>query len=107
VPEQKLLVIPEPPLPHERGIGVLREHEIVHSHLPILHYIARMRVVEYQDWDQSSSSSDDDGLPGRFDSPRGSGPTFRPRQRLCSVPQKKNTMRKKDSPSHQTCDTCM
>jgi hypothetical protein len=26
---------------------------------------------------------------------------------LCSVPQKKNTMRKKDFPSHQTCDTCM
>ncbi|KAG0526126.1 hypothetical protein BDA96_06G118600 [Sorghum bicolor] len=59
VPEQKLLVIPEPPEPHEPGILFLREHEIIHSHLPILHYLVRLRVVEYQDWAVSSSSSED------------------------------------------------
>lgn len=60
VPEQKLLVIPEPPEPHDPGNLFLREHEIIHSRLPILNYLARMRVVEYQDWDVLSSSSDDD-----------------------------------------------
>ena len=58
-----LLVIPEPREPHDPGILFLREHEIIHAELPILHYLARMRVVEYQDWDASSSSSDDDGFP--------------------------------------------
>jgi hypothetical protein len=62
VPEQKLLVIPEPPEPHDLGILFLWDHEIVRSHLPILHYLARMRVVEYQDWDVLSNSSDDDFL---------------------------------------------
>ena len=46
VPEQKLLVIPEPLEPHDPSILFLREHEIIHSHLPILHYLARMRVAE-------------------------------------------------------------
>jgi len=67
VPEQKLLVIPEPREPHDPGILFLREHETIHSELPILHYLARMRVVEYQDWDPSSSS-DDGGFPGADDS---------------------------------------
>lgn len=66
-PRAKLLVIPEPPEPHEPGILFLCAHEIIHSHLPILHYLARMQVVEYQDWDASSSSSDDN-FPGAFDS---------------------------------------
>jgi hypothetical protein len=35
VPEQKLLVIPEPPEPHDLGILFLWDHEIVRSHLPI------------------------------------------------------------------------
>jgi hypothetical protein len=26
---------------------------------------------------------------------------------LCLLPQKKSTVQTKDSPSHQTCDTCM
>ena len=68
VPEQKLLVIPEPPKPHDPGILFLREHEIIRSHLLILHYLARMRVIEYQDWEASSSSSDDDGFLGAQDS---------------------------------------
>jgi hypothetical protein len=67
VPEQKLLVIPEPREPHDPGILFLREHETIHSHLPILHYLARMRVVEYQDWDVPPSSSDD-GFPGAHES---------------------------------------
>jgi hypothetical protein len=62
VPEQKLLVIPEPREPHDLGILFLREHEIIHSELPVLRYLAHMRVVKYQDWD-ASSSSDDDGFP--------------------------------------------
>ncbi|CAD6268541.1 unnamed protein product [Miscanthus lutarioriparius] len=66
VPEQKLLVIPELQEPHDPGILFLREHEIIHSKLPIPHYLARMRVVEYQDWDPSSSS-DDGGFPGADD----------------------------------------
>lgn len=68
VPEQKLLVIPEPLEPHDPGILFLREDEIIHSELPILHYLAQMRVVEYQDWDPSSSSDDDDEFPGAVDS---------------------------------------
>ena len=66
VPEQKLLVIPEPREPHDPGILFLREHEIIHSELPILHYLARMHVVEYQDWDPLRSS-DDGGFPGADD----------------------------------------
>lgn len=60
---------PEPREPHDpHGFLFLREHEIIHSHLPTLHYLARMRVVEYQDWDASSSSLDGDNFPGAEDS---------------------------------------
>jgi hypothetical protein len=34
VPEQKLLVIPEPPEPHVPGFLFVREHEIVRSLTP-------------------------------------------------------------------------
>lgn len=47
VPKQKLLIIPEPQEPHDPDIQFLREHEIIHSHLPILHYLAQMHVVKY------------------------------------------------------------
>jgi hypothetical protein len=68
VPEQKLLVILEPPEPYNPGILFLGEHEISRSHVPILHYLAQMHVIEYQDWEASSSSSDDDGFLGAQDS---------------------------------------
>jgi hypothetical protein len=38
----------------------LREEEIIHSSLPTLRYLARLRLIEYQDWDALSSPSDDD-----------------------------------------------
>jgi hypothetical protein len=69
IAEQKILVIPEPRLPHDaHGFRCLREHEIIHAHLPTLRYLARMRVVEFQDWDAPSSPSDDDDSHGAGDS---------------------------------------
>lgn len=50
VPEQKIIIIDEPPPPHDPcGVLALREHEIIHPSLPTLRYLARLRVIEFQD----------------------------------------------------------
>jgi hypothetical protein len=60
-------VILEPAQPHGPcGILFLQEHENFHSELLSLRYLARMRVIELQDWAAPSSSSDDD-FPGALD----------------------------------------
>lgn len=37
----------------------LREKEIIQAHLPMLRYLAHLRIIEYQDWTSQSSSSDE------------------------------------------------
>lgn len=64
IPEQKIVVIPEPTPPHDpHGCLFLREHEVIHPNLPAMRYLARLRVVEFQDWDAPDSSDDDDEFP--------------------------------------------
>jgi hypothetical protein len=72
IPDQKILVIPEPAQPHDPcGFLFLREHEAFHSELSMLRYLARLWVVEFQDWEPPSSSSDDDFLGAQDDDDSG------------------------------------
>lgn len=60
VPTQKLVLIPEPEEPLEPGILFLRPEEVIHFKQDVLWYRVQVRLIEYQDWNPDSDSSDDD-----------------------------------------------
>lgn len=75
VPEQKIIVIPEPTPPHDPcGVLALREHEVIHPSLRTIRCLARMRVIEFRDWDAVPPSSSDEDFPGDEAVGRGGGP---------------------------------
>lgn len=60
IPDQKILIILEPRVPHKPNILLLRVEEVIQVHLPTWCYLAHLQPIEYQDWASKSSSSDDD-----------------------------------------------
>ena len=66
IPHERLIAIPEPEMPFVvEPTLYLREHEVIHSELPVLQYGVRIRIIEVQDWTAPPSSSDD--APGDSD----------------------------------------
>ncbi|CAD6246221.1 unnamed protein product [Miscanthus lutarioriparius] len=66
IPHERLIAIPEPEVPFVvEPTLYLREHEVIHSELPVLQYGVRIRIIEVQDWTAPPSSSDD--APGDSD----------------------------------------
>lgn len=50
IPEEKMFAIPKPTAPHVVETPLyLSEGEIIHAELPALQYLARLRVIEFQD----------------------------------------------------------
>lgn len=68
VPAVKLVFITDPLRPFEPGNLFLRPHEIIHSKHDGLWYKVFPRIVQYQDWNNPSDSSDDDTPPDRLNS---------------------------------------
>lgn len=67
VPVEKMMFLPEPPEPYEECGLFLRPQEIIHSRHDGLWYRVHVRIVEIQDWNLSSNSSDDGTPPNNFD----------------------------------------
>ncbi|CAN6237908.1 unnamed protein product [Urochloa humidicola] len=68
VPTEKMILIPEPQEPHVPGNLFLKQEEIIHSKQDGLRYLVRVRIVEFQDWNDESDSSDGGTPPDCFDS---------------------------------------
>ena len=67
----------------------LRPHEIIHSSHDGLWYQVKVRIVEIQDWNLSSDSSDDDDVwPDSFDSDDDGHPGNEPRRRSNPWPKR-------------------
>ena len=62
VPQEKVIFIQEPPEQYVESGLLLRPHEIIHSKHDGLWYRVDIRIVEVQDWNWPSDSSDD-GTP--------------------------------------------
>lgn len=66
----------------------LRPHEIIHSKHDGLWYRVHIRIVEIQDWNLSSDSSDDGTPPDNFDSDEDEYPGFEQRSRYKPWPKR-------------------
>jgi hypothetical protein len=66
IPDEMIMAIPEPKEEHNGGpLLFLRSWEIIHSEVPALRYLVRLRLVEFQDWHTPPPSNDDDFYGGR------------------------------------------
>ncbi|KAG2552050.1 hypothetical protein PVAP13_9KG437200 [Panicum virgatum] len=88
VPQEKKLFIQEPPEPYVESGLFLRPHEIIHSKHDGLWYRVHIRIVEIQDWNLSSDSSDDGTPPDNFDSDEDEYPGFEQRSRYKPWPKR-------------------
>ena len=84
-----MIFIQEPPEQYVETGLFLRPHEIIHSKHDGLWYRVHIRIVELQDWNLSSDSSDDGTPPDNFDSDEYEYPGFE--QRCRSKPWPKRT----------------
>ncbi|KAG2582472.1 hypothetical protein PVAP13_6KG412100 [Panicum virgatum] len=89
VPQEKMIFIQEPPEQYVETGLFLRPHEIIHSKHDGLWYRVHIRIVELQDWNLSSDSSDDGTPPDNFDNDEDEYPGFE--QRCHSKPWPKRT----------------
>jgi hypothetical protein len=56
-----MIAIPELEPEHDGGPPLyLRPWEIIHDEVPVLRYLFRIRLVDFQDWHTPPPSSDDD-----------------------------------------------
>lgn len=61
VPDEVIMAIPEPEEEHDGGPPLfLRPHNIIHTEVPALRYLVRIRLIEFQDWHTLPTSSDDE-----------------------------------------------
>ncbi|RLN35525.1 hypothetical protein C2845_PM03G29060 [Panicum miliaceum] len=100
VPQQKLVFIPEPPEPYDESGLFLRPHEIIHSKHDGLWYNVKIRIVEVQDWNLPSGSSDDGTPPVNFDSEENEYPGFDQHCRSKPWPKKTHFDGDGAGPSH-------
>jgi len=89
VPQEKVIFIQEPPEQYVESGLLLRPHEIIHSKHDGLWYRVDIRIVEVQDWNWPSDSSDDGTPLDNFDSDEDEYPGFE--QRCRSKPWPKRT----------------
>lgn len=60
IPDENIMAVPEPEEEHDGGSPLyLRPHEIIHDEVPMLRYLVRLRLVEFQDWHTPLMSSDE------------------------------------------------
>ncbi|CAD6336620.1 unnamed protein product [Miscanthus lutarioriparius] len=61
IPDEKIMAMPEPKEEHDGGSPLyLRPHEINHDEVPMLRYLVRLRIIEFQDWHTPPQLSDED-----------------------------------------------
>lgn len=60
IPNEEIILIPEPRVYDRNMLGLCPE-DIIHLDLSGQHYLVRLRIVEYQDWNMPPSSPCDDG----------------------------------------------
>jgi hypothetical protein len=62
IPDEKIMAVPEKEEEEHDGgpLLFLRPWEMIHSEVPAMRYLVRLRIVEYQDWHSPPPSEDED-----------------------------------------------
>jgi hypothetical protein len=68
IPDEMIMAIPEPEAEHDGSSPLyLRPWEVIHTEVPALRYLVRLRLIEFQDWRTPPTSDDDDFYGGGRD----------------------------------------